>query len=173
MMFNDPKDLLDKRKEEEKKRRNENHVEGDCFAKELAKKKGGDWKKCLSQNGQPTTHIRGPNPSKHWYIYPKTQSDCCAFVLIHADEFVTNGGTHNDLLNTIWLYEKQCGHICRPQIYWILGKKGPMSKLRAITPTGKKGAKLSGFIKGVNTHRREPVTVIAIRDKKPQEHRYV
>ncbi|HIF90381.1 MAG TPA: hypothetical protein EYQ58_02370 [Candidatus Poseidoniales archaeon] len=173
MVHNDSKDLLDERKAGEKKRRNETHEEGDCFRKELAKKKGGNWKRCLRPYGIPATHIQGPDPSKHWAKYPKDENDCCDAVLIYADEFVMNGGTHNDLLDTIWLYEKRCGHQCRPGIYYILGNERSMGVLRAITPTGQKGVKLSGFIKGVNTHRMEPVTVIAIRDKKPQEQRYI
>ena len=168
MVLNDSKDLLNKEKERGKNSPNE----GNCFANELAKKKGGDWKKCLKPVGNPATHIFGPDRSKHWHIYPNNVADCCQVVLIDANEFVINGGNHNDLLDTIWLYEKKCGHACRPERYYILGNKKSMSILRAITPTGQKGVKLSGFIKGVNTHRIEHVTVIAIRDKKPQEHRY-
>ena len=91
--------------------------------------------------------------------------------MIHADEFVVNGGNHNNLLDTIWLYERK--YRGTPAIYWILGKKSAMSTLRVITSTGRKGVALSGFIRGVNTFRSEPVTVIAIRDKNPQSHRYV
>ena len=173
MVHNDSNDLLAERKEDEKRRTEQKHVEEDCFRKELAKK-NGNWKNCLSPNGIPTTHILGPNPSIDWRNYPKNPpNDCTPYVVIHADEFVVNGGNHNNLLDTIWLYEKKCGRNCQPVVYWILGKKSAMSTLRVITSTGRKGVALSGFIRGVNTHRLEPVTVIAIRDEKPQEHRYV
>ena len=172
MVHNDSNDLLAERKEDEKTRTEQKHVEEDCFRKELAK--NGNWKNCLSPNGRPTTHILGPNPSIDWRNYPKNPpNDCTPYVVIHADEFVVNGGNHNNLLDTIWLYEKKCGRNCQPVVYWILGKKSAMSTLRVITSTGRKGVALSGFIRGVNTHRLEPVTVIAIRDEKPQEHRYV
>jgi hypothetical protein len=173
MVHNDSKDLLDKRKEEDEKKRNEKHGVEDCLRKELAMKKGGDWRKCLRPKGIPTTHIEGPDPSRHWHNYPQNETECCDYVMIDADAFVMNGGNHNNLLDSIWLYEKKCGRHSRPRIYWIMGKERAMSTLRVITPTGQKGVKLSGFIKGVNTHRLETVTVIAIRDKKPQEHRYV
>ena len=168
MVHNDSNDLLAERKDDEKRRTEQKHEEEDCFRNELAKK-NGNWKNCLSPNGKPATHIRGPNPSIDW----NPPNNSTRYVVIHADEFVVNGGNHNNLLDTIWLYERKCGHFCKPVIYWILGKKSAMSTLRVITSTGRKGVALSGFIRGVNTFRLEPVTVIAIRDKNPQRHRYV
>ena len=173
MVRHDSKDIFDERNANEEYRRTEKHGQENCLKRELAKK-NGNWKNCLTPNGIPTTHILGPNPSIHWRNYPKNpQNDCTPAVMIDADEFVVNGGNHKNLLDTIWLYEKKCGRNCQPRVYWILGKKSAMSTLRVITSTGRKGVALSGYIRGVNTHRLEPVTVIAIRDEKPQEHRYV
>ena len=117
MVHNDSNDLLAERKDDEKRRTEQKHEEEDCFRNELAKK-NGNWKNCLSPNGKPATHIRGPNPSIDW----NPPNNSTRYVVIHADEFVVNGGNHNNLLDTIWLYEKKHRGNA-PEIYWILEEK--------------------------------------------------